>query len=281
MDYTCLAGGPHRKKSAIVPTSAYPSTRSGANGASDGRRQPESGLLDCRTVARNRLLSMLPRFRRGAFALFGVTVLLTALLADQPIASDLVLDPGGVARGEGLWQPFTANFIFPEGRVGLVLGTLAVQWFLAGTLEDFWGTRKYLTLVIASGTAGYVGAVLLALGVPAVATTTMGGATPMDLAAVVAFGVFTGKQPLSVGGILPLSGRTLAIIIAVLSVVSPLARGAPWPVVIPGIVSMTVALLVVTQPWRRLRKSGKVGGRSRGKRAGHLRVIRPDDELLN
>ncbi len=224
---------------------------------------------------------MLPRFRRGAFALFGVTALLTALLADQPIAAELVLNPGGVAGGDGLWQPLTANFIFPEGRVSLLVGTLLVQWFLAGFLEDYWGTRKYLTLVISSGIAGYVAAVLLALGLPQVAATTMGGATPIDLAAVVAFGAFMGKRPLSVGGVLPLSGRTLAIIIAVLSVVSPLARGADWPVVIPGVVAMIVALLVVTQPWRRLRKSGKVGGRSRGKRAGHLRVIRPDDELLN
>ncbi|MCA9705971.1 MAG: hypothetical protein KDK70_09010 [Myxococcales bacterium] len=232
-------------------------------------------------MARNRLLSALPRFRRGAFALFLITVLLTALLADQPVAQQLVLDPGAVTRGEGLWQPLTANFIFPDGRVDLVLGTLLIQWFLAGALEDYWGTRKYLTLVIGCGVAGYVAAVLLALGIPAVEGVVMGGATPMDLAAVVAFGAFMGARPLQLGGVIPLSGRTLAIIVAVLSVVSPLARGAEWPVIIPGVVSMLVALLVVTQPWRRLRKSGKVGGRRRKQRAAHLRVIRPDDELLN
>lgn len=232
-------------------------------------------------MARNRLLSALPRFRRGAFALFLVTVLLTALLADQPIGELLVLDPGGVTRGDGLWQPLTANFIFPQGRVALVLGTLLVQWFLAGYLEDYWGTRKYLTLVIGCGVAGHAAAVLLALGVPQVGGVIMGGATAMDLAAVVAFGAFMGARPLQLGGVIPLSGRTLAIIIAALSVISPLARGADWPVIIPGVVSMLVALLVVTQPWRRLRKSGKVGGRGRKKRPAHLRVIRPDDELLN
>jgi len=224
---------------------------------------------------------MLPRFRRGAFSLLLVTALLTALLADQPMGQRLLLDPGGVLRGQGVWQPFTANFIFPDGRVGLVLGTLIVQWFLAGPLEDFWGTRKYLTLVIGCGIAGYGASVLLAMAVPAVAAVPVGGSTPMDLAAVVAFGAFMGTRPLSLAGVLPMSGRTLAILIAVLAVVSPLARGAEWPVVVPGAVSMLVALLVVTQPWRRLRKSGKVGGRGRKKRAAHLRVIRPDDELLN
>jgi hypothetical protein len=241
----------------------------------------KSGLLDCPTVARNPLLSRLPRFHRGAFGLFLVTVLLTMLLADQPLGDRLVLHPGAVLRGEGLWQPLTANFLYPDGRAGLVLGTLLVQWFLAGPLEGFWGTRKYLMLVVGCGVAGHVASVLLAIGVPAVGEVTVGGATPMDLAAVVAFGAFMGARPLSVGGVLPLSSRTLAIIIAVLSVVSPLARGAPWPVVVPGVVSMLVALVVVTQPWRRLRNSGKVGGRSRKKQAAHLRVIRPDDELLN
>lgn len=232
-------------------------------------------------MARNRLFASLPRFRRGAFALFLVTVLLTALLADQPMADQLLLDPKGVMRGQGLWQPLTANFIFPNGRVTLLLGTLLVQWFLAGPLEDYWGTRKYVTLVVGCGLAGHAAVVLLALVMPQVAAVTMGGATAMDLAAVVAFGAFMGTRPLQLGGIFPLSGRTLAVIIAALSVISPLARGAPWPVIIPGIVSMLVALLVVTQPWRRLRKSGKVGGRGRKKRPAHLRVIRPDDELLN
>lgn len=244
-----------------------------------GRREP--GLLDWPAVAHNPLLSRLPRFHRGAFALFLVTVVATMLLADQPLGQQLVLDPGGVTQGRGLWQPLTANFMFPADRVSLVFGTLMVQWFLGGPLEDFWGTRKYVTLLIGCGLVGYVAAVLLAFGVPAVAGTILGGSSPMDLAAVVAFGVFMGKRQLSLAGVLSLSGRTLAIFIAIMSVLSPLLRGAPWPVVVPGVVAMITALLVVTQPWRRLRKSGKLQARGRNKRAAHLRVIRPDDELLN
>lgn len=232
-------------------------------------------------MAQNPLLSRLPRFHRGALGLFLVTALVTMLVADQPLGDALVLHPGAVLRGEGPWQLLTANFVFPDGRVGLVFGTLLVQWFLAGHLEGYWGTRKYLVLVVGSGVAGYAAAVLLALAVPEVAETIVGGSTPMDLAAVVGFGALMGARPLALGGVLSLSSRTLAIIIAVLSVVSPLARGAPWPVVVPGVVAMLVALVVVTQPWRRLRKSGKVGGRGRKKKAAHLRVIRPDDDLLN
>ena len=141
--------------------------------------------------------------------------------------------------------------------------------------------------MVGSGVAGYAASVLLALGVPEVANTIVGGATPMDLAAVVAVGALLGHHPslsfvnAETAGVLPMRARTLAIIIAALAVVSPLARGAPWPLVVPSVVAMLVALLVVTQPWRRLRKSGKVGGRGKPKKASHLRVIRPDDELLN
>ena len=86
-------------------------------------------------VAHNPLLSRLPRFHRGAFGLFLVTVLLTTLVADKPLGDALVLHPGAVLRGEGVWQPITANFIYPDGLAGLVIGTLLVQWLLAGQLE--------------------------------------------------------------------------------------------------------------------------------------------------
>jgi len=64
--------------------------------------------------------------------------------------------------------------------------------------------------------------------------------------------------------------------------VSPLARGAPWPVAVPWIVAIAGALLVTMQPWRRQRSSGKLGGRrKKSKGRANLRVVRPDDELLN
>jgi len=151
-------------------------------------------------VAQNPLLSRLPRFHRGAFGLFAVTLGLTMLVADQPLGDALVLHPGGVLGGESVWQPLTANFVFPEGRAGLVLGTLIIQWFIAGHLESFWGTRKYLVLAAGSGLAGYAASVLLALGVPQVAETVVGGSSPMDLAAVVGFGALMGTRPLSLAG---------------------------------------------------------------------------------
>jgi hypothetical protein len=97
---------------------------------------------------------------------------------------------------------------------------------------------------------------------------------------VTAFGVVFGKRPLSLAGVVPLTSRGLAMIVAALAIIAPLVRGAPWPVILPWIVAMLAALALTTQPWRRLRSSGKLGGRKSKKRA-HLRVVRPDRELLN
>lgn len=233
-------------------------------------------------MARNHLFASLPRFRKGALGLFAVTLVATALLADQPIGRDLLLAPGGVLRGEGLWQPLTATFMHPDGGAGLVLGTLIAQWLLGSRLEEFWGTRKYVTLVLGCSVAGYLVSVALATFVPAVAETIVGGSSGLDLAAVAAFGVVFGDRRMSLLGAVTLTARTLAIIIAVLGIVSPLARGAPWPVVVPWVVAIASALLVATQPWRRKRSSGKLGGRNKpSKRRSHLRVVKQEDELLN
>ena len=242
-----------------------------------GRNRGFLATLD--PVSRGGILGALPRFGKGAFVLFLVTAVLSALLADQPVGALLVLQPGGVFSGEGVWQPLTANFVFTEGEVGRLLGTLVVQWFLGSELERYWGTRKYVTLVVGCGVAGYTVSSLLAVFVPAVAAVTVGGSTPIDLAAVAAFGVVMGKRPLRVLAILPLSARGLAMLILGLSLLSPLARGAPWPVLVPWLVAIAGAVLVTTQPWRRLRDSGKLGGRKKKRKHGHLRVVRADPKI--
>lgn len=231
-------------------------------------------------MARSSPFAALPRFRRGAFALFLLVAVVSALLADHAAAADLVLTPARLFKGQTLWAPLTANFIFADSAVALVIGTAAVQWFIGGQLEDFWGTRKYLTFVIGCGVFGYAAQLGFGALIGEVATTPVSGATAMDLATVTAFGVVFGKRPLSVAGVIPLTSRGLAIFIGALAILSPLVRGAPWPTVIPWVMAMLAALAVTTQPWRRLRSSGKLGGRKKKGRA-HLSVVRPDRELLN
>ena len=226
-------------------------------------------------------MGRLPKFRKGSLALFAVAALATALLADQPLGQRLLLVPSAVWSGETVWAPFTASFMFPDAGAGLLLGTLIIQWFIGGQLEEFWGPRKYVSLVLGCSVAGYVVSTVLGLVFDAVANTPVGGSSGMDLAAIAAFGVVFRKRDMSLLGAVTLKARTFAIILGALGIVSPLARGAPWPVVVPWVVAIAGALLVTTQPWRTARSSGKLGGRKKRKGRANLRVVRPDDELLN
>jgi membrane associated rhomboid family serine protease len=223
----------------------------------------------------------LPKFQRGAFVIFLVALLLSAILADQPAGRALLFDPAAFARAEALWAPFTASFIFAEGELFGLAGTLVVQWLLGSLLEGFWGTRRYLLFAIGCGLAGYLVLGLLGLLLPAVREIQVAGTTAIDLSAVVAFGVVFGRRQLNILGLLPLSSRGLALLICCVALVAPLARGAPWPKVVPWAVSMLVALLVTTQPWRRLASSGKLGGRGKARKRSHLQVVKPDKSQLN
>lgn len=220
----------------------------------------------------------LPRFHKGALALFLLTVALTAFVSDMPAGELLRIEPGAIFHGGGLWQPLTANFVFPGTDIGLLLGSLFAQWFFGSELEGFWGTRRYVTLVLACGTAGYLVYALLQPVIPGL--LPHGGSNAMDAAALAAFGVVFGKRQLNMFGALQMRARTLAWIFLALMMVGPILRGTPWPVVIPWLVASAGAFLVTLQPWR-ARGDGTESRRKKPKgKASHLRVVKGED-LLN
>ncbi|HWB82465.1 MAG TPA: rhomboid family intramembrane serine protease [Nannocystaceae bacterium] len=220
----------------------------------------------------------LPRFHKGALGLFLLTVALTAFISDMPVGELLRIQPGAIFSGGGLWQPITANFVFPGTDIGLLLGTLFAQWFFGSELEGFWGTRRYVTLVLGCGIAGYLVYALLQPVIPGL--LPHGGSNAMDAAALTAFAVVFGKRQLNMFGALQMSARTLAAIFLALMIVGPILRGTPWPVVIPWLVASAGAFLVTAQPWR-ARGDGTTPKRPKSKgKASHLRVVKGED-LLN
>lgn len=230
-----------------------------------------------------RAFASLPRFHKGSFWLFVVVAATTALVSDRgEIASQLLLGPG-FSEGQ-VWQPLTALALFPPEQVAGVLLTLVVQWFVGGQVEARWGTRRYLTVVLGCGLIGYLGAALIGLGVPAVAAHPIGGSTPIDLAALLAFGTVFARIHLRVLGLLPITGRGLAILGIVLALISPLARGAPWPQILPSALAILAAVI-----WIRPFRGGPPSSRKPARpfkpkpkaKKSHLRVVGPDGNLLN
>lgn len=219
-------------------------------------------------MARSSVLANLPRFHRGGFWLLIITAASSALLADHPLASTLTLNLRFLEMA--LWQPLTATFLYPEGQLGGLVGTLLIQWFIGGHVEERWGTARYLTLVLGSAFVGYLLTALLGLAVPQVLAAPLGGTLPADIAAVVAFGVLHARQPVHLFGALPLSGRGLAALVTALVLLGPLLRGN-WPVALPTAVAALCGLLLAWR-WRTPPKSGKVAARA-GRRPRHLKVV--------
>ncbi len=219
-------------------------------------------------MARPSVLASLPRFHRGGFWLLLVAAAASALLADHPLADTLTLNLGFTRQA--LWQPATAIFLYPDGQLGGLIGTLFIQWFIGGHVEERQGTARYLTLVLLSAFVGYLVTALLGLAVPRVLAAPMGGTLPADIAAVVAFGVSHARQPVQLFGALPLSGRGLAGLVTALVLVGPLLRGN-WPVAVPTAVAALCGLLLAWR-WRTPPASGKVAARA-GRRPRHLKVV--------
>lgn len=227
-------------------------------------------------------LSALPRFGRGSFWLFVVVAAASAFVSDLAVARQLHLGPG-FAAARALWQPLTAPFLFPEGQLGGLIGTGLLQWFVGSPVEARLGSARYLALVLGSAVAGYLALGLLGLAVPAALALPQGGSTPIDIAAVAAFGLLLAHHPVSVFGVLPVGARGFAAAAAGLLLLGPLVRDG-WPAIVPGVVAGLVALLVARR-WRNAPASGKVGPRGGGKGAGkrprHLRIVDGREKYLN
>ncbi|MGH1342008.1 MAG: hypothetical protein ACRBN8_10680 [Nannocystales bacterium] len=228
----------------------------------------------------NNPFGSLPKFGRGSFAIFLAAAVLSAMLGDQPVANQLALQPSAVLSGDELWSPLTANFMFPNNELIGLLSTGFAQWFIGSQLEAFWGTKKYVTLVLGAGVAGYVASVVVGALSATAAGIEVGGSVPMDLAAITAFGFVFANRQLRLLASLPLSVKGFSALLVGLALVLPLFRGSPWPVVVPLAVAVAVAAAAVTQPWRRLRDSGKLRGSKKAKKR-HLKVVGPDSKLLN
>ncbi len=230
---------------------------------------------------------MLPRFRRGAFALFALTFVVSMLLGDRAVADALTLEPEQVLAGREWWTPLATLFRYPEG-LGLLglLWTLIIQWMIGSRLEGFWGAARYLIMVLVAGLLGYAAVLGLAVALPSVASLSFAGAGPLDVAAAVAFMFVFAREtmrvgsaelsPVLIGGIAAALALGFPLIVAL---VAGLPAAQAWPVVVPGAVAGLVATVFV-RPWQKRGDSGKVAA-TKPRAQSHLRVVRSADDMLN
>src|SRR5438309_8569645 len=112
-----------------------------------------------------------PPLTRGVKWLGGVTLavsILVAVLRDQSgaaLAQFVVFSPEALWHG-AVWKIFTYTFLNPD-PIGLLFALLGL-WLLGASLEQRWGTRRFITFYFVTGAAGALLTALVGIVSPAV-----------------------------------------------------------------------------------------------------------------
>src|SRR5438552_15465709 len=111
-----------------------------------------------------------PPLTRGVKWLGGATLavsVLVAVLGDtgSALAQAVLFSPRDFWHGR-VWEPFTYTFLNPD-PVGLLFALLGL-WLLGASLEQSWGTRRFVTFYFATAALGAVVTSVIGFFVPAV-----------------------------------------------------------------------------------------------------------------
>lgn len=136
------------------------------------------------------------------------------------LARWLLLVPASLLDGH-VWKLVTTAFV-PLRPVG-VLFDILILWMFMPFFERQWGTRRFvrfglISILVAHLVACGVG-LLLGGGYQ---MSPVAGLGPFSYAAIIAFGTAYGRQPVSFFGVVQMTGRALAIGIAVLVLIATL-----------------------------------------------------------
>lgn len=133
-----------------------------------------------------------------------------------------------------VWRLFTAPLMHvPSGTIGHILTALLGLYFLAPSLEEAWGSKRFAYFLFWCGVLGYATQILVTLIVPAAfAAKLVGsywfGAVPVVEAVAIAWALSFRGQVVRLMFILPVSSRGLIVFVVAMSLMY-LFAGAQTP----------------------------------------------------
>ncbi len=189
-----------------------------------------------------------------------------------------------------LWQVATYPFFILSSPLGLVFSVLVYGWF-AGTLEDFWGSRRFLKFFGLLSVGSALITALLALVWPLLAQTMVEGPNPVLGGLIIAWGLLFRDREMLFMFVLPLKGLHLVYLTVGLVVLGIIYAGSVAPFV-PYIVGMAMGAVIVSGTWRprkltllvrkwnieRQMRREREARKRRVDEAGHLKVAPDADD---
>ncbi len=199
-----------------------------------------------------------------------------------------VLGAGALAPLPALWQIVTYPFVIFH-PIGLILSILMYGWF-GGTLESWWGSVRFFKYFFGLTAGVAVCTVLLSFFWENLAAQTFLGPFPIIAAMIVAWGLTFPDREIRLFFVLPVKGIHMVWISAGITLLYIIFSGAIAPF-FPHVLAMLVSVLLVTGAWKGRRlglylkkwkieaqiKREQEARRRRVGKAGHLRVVEPDE----
>jgi membrane associated rhomboid family serine protease len=139
----------------------------------------------------------------------------------------------GVLNGE-VWRIFTAPVMhLPSGSIGHIIGAMIGLYFLSPSLEEQWGTARFLRFLLLSSVLAYALQMLVELAMPASLGSKLVpeywfGSTPAISAVAIAFALSFKGRVVRLFFVLPVSSRGLIVFVVGMSVLLLIA-GALGP----------------------------------------------------
>lgn len=196
---------------------------------------------------------------------------------DGRVADAAVLAPELVKRGE-LWRLVTWPFV--QRDVFALLFTGFMLWSLGQQLSYAWSERRFVTRFLAYTAGAGVGTTLLSFVFEGASAPHL-GAWPVVNALIVAWAMLFPDRQVNLWGILPVTGKTLALLVVFGTLLAAVMSGG-----LRGFGSFAPHLVAIAIAWTQARG---LGGRRFGRqarqwwaerdakrRAKHLKVVRRD-----
>jgi membrane associated rhomboid family serine protease len=146
-----------------------------------------------------------------------VMFILTWMPIGRPVMAYLALTPKLVLTRGYAWQMVT--YMFLHADFWHITLNMFVIWMFGRTLEQIWGSTRFLKFYLACGLGGAVFSFLFAYN------TAVIGASAAAYGILLAYAIMFPNQRLLLWFVIPVKARTLAIGLAVLSVVLGIRGG--------------------------------------------------------
>lgn len=160
----------------------------------------------------------------------------------------LGLVPRSVLQSFAVWQLFTYMFLHSAAGFGHILLNMLTLWMFGSTLEQAWGTRRFLKYYLYCGIGAGVCVVLLNLAFGSLDTRTI-GASGAIYGLLLAFGVLFPDTVILFMFIFPMKARWFVILMGAIVFLSTIRDSGGAISHIAHLGGMLTGLLLLRSSW--------------------------------